>query len=65
MLARAVKILSLLALIAWVDRKVFQRCGAAVLQGFDDWEAKVQPQAFQVLQALRAPAGSGPGTASG
>ena len=64
--ARAAKTLLLLALVAWVGMKVYQRYGQAARQAFDDWVAKTQPQAAQVLQALRTPrAAEGPGTASG
>ncbi len=64
-LARAAKTLLLLALVAWVGWKIYQRYGAAARQRFDDWVARTQPQAAQVLQALRAPAAGSPGTASG
>ena len=67
--ARAAKTLLLLALVAWVGAKIYQRYGQAAREKFDDWVAKSQPQAAQVLQALRpaqAPGVSaGPGTASG
>ena len=64
--ARAAKTLLLLALVAWVGTRIYQRYGQAARQTFDDWVAKTQPQAAQVLQALRAPrTAEGPGTASG
>jgi hypothetical protein len=67
--ARAAKTLLLLALVAWVGTKIYQRYGQAARQTFDEWVAKTQPQAAQVLQALRSPAAPsaspGPGTASG
>ncbi len=67
--ARAAKTLLLLALVAWVGTKIYQRYGQAARKTFDDWVAKTQPQAAQVLQALRsqaAPSASpGPGAASG
>jgi hypothetical protein len=71
--ARAAKTLLLLALVAWVGTKIYKRYGAAARQAFDDWVVKAQPQAAQVLKALRQPqqgmatAGpaSTPGTASG
>jgi hypothetical protein len=67
--ARAAKTLLLLALVAWVGTKIYQRYGQAAREKFDDWVAKTQPQAAQVLQAL-SPAqppsvNAGPGTASG
>ena len=67
--ARAAKTLLLLALVAWVGTKIYQRYGQAARKTFDDWVAKTQPQAAQVLQALRSPAAPsanpGPGAASG
>lgn len=64
--ARAAKTLLLLALVAWVGWKIYQRYGQAARQSFDDWVAKTQPQAVQVLQALRTPrADAGTGTAPG
>ena len=67
--ARAAKTLLLLALVAWVGAKIYQRYGQAAREKFDDWVSKTQPQAAQVLQALRSPTGpsvsTGPGTASG
>jgi hypothetical protein len=57
--ARAAKTLLLLALVAWVGMKIYQRYGAQARQQFDDWVARAQPQAAQVLQALRAPAAAG------
>ena len=66
--ARAAKSLLLLALVAWVGWKIYQRYGAAARQAFDDWVTRTQPQAAQVLGALRSPvgaAGTQPGNASG
>ena len=67
--ARAAKSLLLLALIAWVGWKIYQRYGQAARDRFDAWVARAQPQAAQVLQALRSPparpAQGEPGTASG
>ena len=64
--ARAARTLLLLALVAWVGMKIYQRYGQAARQKFDDWVAQAQPQAAQVLQALRSPnAASTAGTASG
>jgi hypothetical protein len=64
--ARAAKTLLLLALVAWVGMKIYQRYGQAARQAFDDWVSRTQPQAAQVLRALRTPrATEGPGTASG
>jgi hypothetical protein len=53
--ARAAKTLLLLALVAWVGTKIYKRYGAAARQAFDEWVTKTQPQAAQVLQALRQP----------
>ena len=67
--ARAAKTLLLLALVAWVGAKIYQRYGQAAREKFDEWVAQAQPQAAQVLQALRTPAAPSanarPGTASG
>lgn len=63
--ARAAKTLLLLALVAWVGWKIYQRYGAAARQRFDDWVARTQPQAAEVLGALRAPnPAPGPGSAN-
>lgn len=59
--ARAARTLLVLALVAWVGMKIYKRYGAPARQQFDDWVARTQPQAAQVLQALqtlRAPAPS-------
>ena len=63
--ARAARTLLLLAVVGWVGWKIYQRYGAAARQRFDEWAATAQPQAAQVLQALRgsANASAGPGTA--
>ncbi len=53
--ARAAKTLLLLAVVAWVGWKIYQRYGAAARQRFDDWVARAQPQAAEVLGALRTP----------
>jgi hypothetical protein len=67
--ARAAKTLLLLALVAWVGTKIYQRYGQAARQKFEDWVAQSQPQASQILQALRpahsAGVSAGPGSASG
>ena len=51
---RVAKTLLVLALVAWVGMKIYKRYGAQARQQFDDWVARTQPQAAQVLQALRA-----------
>ena len=53
--ARAAKTLLLLAVVGFVGWKIYQRYGAQARQQFDDWVARKQPQAAQVLQALRRP----------
>ena len=55
---RAARTLLVLALVAWVGMKIYKRYGTQARQQFDDWVARAQPQAAQVLQALRAPAPS-------
>ncbi len=62
--ARAAKTLLLLALVAFVGWKIYQRYGAQARQRFDDWVANTQPQAAQLLQALRAPAPPATGPAA-
>ena len=54
--ARAAKTIALLALIAWAGRMIYKRYGATARQQFDDWVARTQPQAAQVMAVLRAPA---------
>ncbi len=53
--ARAAKTLLLLALVAWVGTKIYQRYGQEARRQFDDWVSRTQPHAAQVLAALRAP----------
>lgn len=52
--ARAARTLLWLALVGVVGWKIYQRYGAAARTSLDDWVARTQPQAAQVLQALRA-----------
>ena len=54
-LARAAKTLLLLAMLAWAGKKVYERYGAQARQRFDEWAARTQPQAAQVIDMLRAP----------
>jgi hypothetical protein len=56
-LARAARTLLVLALVAWVGWKIYQRYGATARARFDDWVARAQPKAAQVLDALRHPSG--------
>jgi len=56
--ARAAKTLLVLALVAWVGMKIYQRWGAQARSQFDDWVARTQPKAAQVLAALRSPSGA-------
>lgn len=55
-IGRAAKTLLVLALVAWVGLKVYQRYGQAARERFDDWVAKTQPDAAGVLAVLRSPA---------
>jgi hypothetical protein len=57
--ARAAKSLLVLALVAWVGWKIYQRYGAAARAQFDDWVARTQPQAAEVLDAWRRPGTTG------
>ncbi len=52
-LARAVKTVLLLAVVAWVGWKIYQRYGAAARECFDAWVAQQQPQTAEVLHSLR------------
>lgn len=52
-LARAAKTLLLLALVAWVGHKIYQRYGQQAREQFDAWVAQRQPQAADVVQSLR------------
>ena len=56
--ARAAKSLLLLALVAWAGWTIYKRYGTDARQRFDDWVARTQPQAQQVLAALRSPTAS-------
>ena len=56
--ARAARTL-LLAVVGWVGYKIYQRYGQEARNRFDDWVAKAQPQAAEVMAALRAPAPQG------
>ncbi len=53
--ARAARTLLLLALVAYVGNKLYQRYGQEARNRFDDWVAKTQPQAAQVMAALHGP----------
>jgi hypothetical protein len=55
-LGRALKSLLLLALVAWVGWKIYQRYGEAARQRFDDWVQSTGPRAAEVVAALRQPA---------
>jgi hypothetical protein len=57
-LGRALKSLLLLALVAWVGWKIYQRYGEAARQRFDDWVQRASPKAAEVVAALRQPASS-------
>jgi hypothetical protein len=54
-LAKAARALLLLALVAYVGHKLYQRYGQEARRGFEAWVFKAQPQAAQVMAALRAP----------
>lgn len=53
--ARAAKTLLLLVLVGFVGWKIYQRYGETARKRFDDWVARRQPRAAEVLQALRQP----------
>lgn len=52
--ARAFKTLVLLALLYFGGRWLYRRYGEDARQRFDDWAKRTQPQASEVVQALRA-----------
>lgn len=52
--ARAAKTLLLLALIGWVGWKIYQRYGDTARARFDEWVARTQPQAAEVIDLLRS-----------
>lgn len=54
-IGRALKTLIVLALVAWVGLKIYQRYGQAARERFDAWVAKTQPDAAGVLGVLRSP----------
>lgn len=51
--ARAAKSLLVLALLYFGGRWLYRRYGAQAKAQFDDWAQRTQPQAAQVVQALR------------
>jgi hypothetical protein len=53
--ARAAKTLILLALVAFVGWKIYQRYGQAARDRFDDWVSRTQPQAAEVVDLFRSP----------
>jgi hypothetical protein len=53
--ARAARTLLLLALVAYVGHRIYRRYGQDARKRFDDWVAKAQPQAAQLVAVLRAP----------
>ena len=55
--ARAARSLLLLALVAWAGWTIYKRYGADARRHFDDWVARTQPPASQVLDAVSAPPG--------
>ncbi len=52
-LARGIKTLLLLALVAWVGTWVYRRYGQQARERFDDWVARTQPHARQVVEVFR------------
>ena len=43
----------MLLLLAWGGRWLYRRYGAAAKERFDEWAERTQPQAREVLHALR------------
>ena len=54
--ARAAKTLLLLGVVAFVGWKIYQRYGQAARDRFDEWVARTQPQAAEVVDLFRSPA---------
>ena len=52
--ARAIRTLVVLALLYFGGRWLYRRYGEDARQRFDEWATRTQPQANQVVQALRA-----------
>ncbi|MFY9513611.1 MAG: hypothetical protein WAQ05_21825 [Rubrivivax sp.] len=52
--ARAAKTLAVLALLFFGGRWIYRRYGQRAKAAFDDWAERTQPQAAQVVQALRS-----------
>jgi hypothetical protein len=54
-LARGIRTLLVLALIAWVGRELYRRHGAAMRERYDAWVARTQPGWADVARAWRDP----------
>ena len=52
-LAKGLRALLILALVALAGRWLYKRYGTTAKARFDEWAKRTQPQAMQVLQALR------------
>lgn len=52
--ARAAKTLLVLGLIAWVGWLIYKRWGEQGRARFDDWVARTQPKAAEVIDLLRS-----------
>lgn len=52
-LARGLRTLLVLALVAWVGVKIHQRYGTAAKAAFDEWARQRQPAVHEVLRAWR------------
>jgi hypothetical protein len=51
--ARAARTLLVLGLVAWLGWKIYQRYGEAARARFDDWVARTQPKAAEVIDLVR------------
>lgn len=58
--ARAAKTLLVLGLVAFVGWKIYQRYGDAARARFDDWVARTQPQAAEIIDIVRGRGDAGP-----
>lgn len=61
--ARAFKSLLLLGLIAFVGWQIWKRFGPAARARFDEWVARTQPKAAQVIEVWRSPSPAADGQA--
>lgn len=64
-LARGLKALLVIGLVAWIGSKLYRRYGPEVRQRFDDWARQTQPAAAELVSVLRAPRAAANGGSGG